>query len=81
MTSWHETQSAPRAWDYPPRGGTVQTCGCHQPYPHSAFEVLAFRSGDDEIHGWCACPMHALEIKISGDLIDCWVPDEIAEAA
>lgn len=73
-----------KAWDYPRRGGTHHTCGCYQPFPHSAFEVLSFWDWDNgefvEFGGWTACPKHALELKISGRFIDCWVPDELEAA-
>lgn len=76
----------PKAWDYPPRGGTRLTCGCWQPYPHSAYEVLEFWDYGEsgtlvEFGGWCACPPCAIRIKVSGAHIDTWVPDEHREAA
>lgn len=80
MTSWHAIQSLPIAWDYPPRGGTHHTCGHFQPYPHSAYEVLDYWGWDNgemvEFGGWTACPPCALKLKVSGLLIDVWVPEE-----
>lgn len=70
------------AWDYQPRGGTRLTCGCWQPFPHDAYEVLSFWDWDNgrlcEFSGWCACPKHAVELKVSGRHIDTWVPQESA---
>ena len=82
MSKWNDIQAAPKAWDYPPRGGHRLTCGCYQPWPHDAYEVLSFWDWDDgelvEFGGWCACPPCALKIKVSGSHIDTWVPDEAA---
>jgi len=83
MRGWHDVQAAPKAWDYPNKGGTHHTCGCYQPYPHGAYEVLSFWGWDNgelvEFGGWTACPFHAIKIKISGAHIDTWVPDEASQ--
>lgn len=68
------------AWRYPTRGGTHLTCGCYQPRPHDAYEVLSFWDWDNgrlvEFSGWCACPRHAVELKVSGRLIGSVDPDQ-----
>lgn len=84
MTRQERINAAPKAWDYPPRGGSVLTCGCWQPFPHSAREYISYWDWDDgqlcEFSGYAACPFHAIRIKTSGAHIETWVPSELEAA-